>query len=131
MKASELRLGNYVEYNGMYLQVSGIHSPQPRKPEKFNNVECVDLLCDGIITAAISEIKPIKLSGDIFDKVGFQQVRKLEFTSKNIHLVFRISKESWAIQISIDDVNFLYADFLHQLQNAYYVITEEEIKIKP
>src|SRR5690606_36455675 len=73
MKASELRIGSFVEYNGMTLRVSEIYSPKPRQPKEFSDVECVELHCDGFIAATIHEINPIELTEEILVKCGFKK----------------------------------------------------------
>jgi len=130
MKASELRIGNFVEYNGMTLRVSEIYSPKPRQPKEFSDVECVELHCDGFIAATIHEINPIELTEEILVKCGFKT------TSWDNHSTFWnmfCSDGSMVISlehkyIAVGDLTLdIEVKYLHQLQNLFYAITGKEL----
>lgn len=71
MKINELRVGNFVRYNGANLPVYSISSPLPDKNKAFDNKERVVLRCDGIIYTTIENVEPIPLTKEFFEKNGF------------------------------------------------------------
>jgi hypothetical protein len=118
MKANELRIGNYVnaEVNLLSLQ---IHKLMP--------ADIVD------VSKGIVEIYPIPLTEEIFKKCGF------ELKDNN----YTINIDGWlSIGIDKDDNGViledcfkssitpsLYIFYLHQLQNLYHALTNEELEI--
>lgn len=151
MTAQELRIGNIVEYNGMYLHVSEIYSPKPRKPKKFDGVECLELLCDGLITVTVDEVNPIPLAKEILLKCGFEEVPHKEF-SNSFELPLKRNKKIYVSDIGnpnfmmgivecnfetghVEDVvnihnwDFEKDMYLHQLQNIFYSLTQTELEV--
>lgn len=112
IKASELRIGNWVQVNGAYTgdgfeiegkQITGI----------MNNY--VYLLGMLEITTSFEELQPIPLTPEILEKCGK--------TDKRFQLEF-----------SIMEGRFWYLKhyelfYLHQLQNLYFALTGEELTV--
>jgi hypothetical protein len=122
MKASELRIGNYVNanlYNDKYILVESICS---KNEDIFNSIT-------GEIP--LNSFKPIELTEEILLKCGF--VKQMEWTycidlKGNLKLVYYIGEKGWSIG------NKNYSDFsnlkhLHQLQNLYFCLCGKELEI--
>src|SRR5690606_29504959 len=73
MNIVDLKIGNYVEYNGMNVIITELLTPKPRKPESFNNVPVVEVLCGGLIDCPLSEINPIPITEEILLRFGFEK----------------------------------------------------------
>ena len=141
MKATDLRIGNLVEYNGMYLPVSSIKSPKPLKDERFANKWLIELF-DGAswIDCTIEEIKPIELTEDWILKMGFEKkswfsqgiVIECVYYEMNGVIVYLI-KSGFEIEIKHNDDQFNLLrvwKYLHELQNIFKIFTGEELTIK-
>jgi hypothetical protein len=115
MKASELRIGNWI-YNTTTkekVQVYPMMINQLSKLEDKHNY------------------KPIELTEEILLKCGF--VKQMEWTycidlKGNLKLVYYIGEKGWSIG------NKNYSDFsnlkhLHQLQNLYFCLCGKELEI--
>lgn len=134
MKIEELRIGNYVEYNGCTGIVSAIHSPMPCEDEHFNDIGIVELILGGIVTVRIDEIKPIPLTEELLLKFGFELRCKTEEG-----VIYGIGNTT-LIYCHTDDNDFgfflngyhndVYIRLFHQLQNLYYSLTGQELEIK-
>lgn len=73
IKPEELRLGNYVMYNGSPAIVSGINSPAPRKDKNFDGKYVIELVLDGLVDCTPEELEPLPLTEEILLKSGFEK----------------------------------------------------------
>jgi len=117
MKASELRIGNYVYHN---------HSIGMKLPAQITEGKDIDMF---------EELKPIQLTEEWLLKFGFE--KKIWKVKKSIY--FELDK----IEILLEDSfykngvtyfksNMLFEYFpkyVHQLQNLYFALTNDELKI--
>ena len=115
MKATELRVGNYVYYadKKTLLKINGGHILYP------------------------SQIYPIPLTEDILLKCGFIEVfgvkkeYKIKINKKEDILVYNLIVEETSIWT---DYGGFYLDnqinYIHQLQNLYFALTGNELTIK-
>lgn len=133
MKPQELRIGNYVKYNGSIVSVYAISNPIPNKDKHFNNKSRVTLWCNGLIDATIDEIEPIPITEEWLTKSGF--VKRIysdkifAYGEGMLSTVYFI--ESTMIDIRTEDNNAtILCKHLHHLQNAYYLVTGKELEIK-
>lgn len=62
MEIQELRIGNYLEYNGINGIIYGLQSPLPRKEKRFNHKQLVTLIIGGMSTICLDECNPIPLT---------------------------------------------------------------------
>ena len=114
MTAKELRIGNWVDWNGE----NGVVSQILEHEVVFKCGE--DTL--------ISELKPIELTEEILLKCGF---------SKDNELYFRFYLLDKSIQYDLDDNCICISDswewnkikYLHQLQNLYWCLCNEELNV--
>lgn len=116
MKAEELRIGNWVELDGNPSQVQFVD------PNEIRN--------------SGDRLKPIVLSPEILEKAGFE---KEEEHNKKVYSYgeYWIEIAQWnPIKVSVwkyGAMNYpcflTQVSFLHQLQNLYFALTGEELKI--
>jgi hypothetical protein len=121
MKRDEIRLGNYVLYNDVeFRQISSIHSDDTIRL-KDNSKGCI-----GCFSLRNPLIKPIILTDDILIKnCGFYKTFD-GFSNELTTSVHFYIDESYCIYYEDFCVTFTY---LHELQNAFKVITGEELNI--
>lgn len=137
MKVNELRVGNFVRYNGANLPVYSISSPLPDKNKAFDNKERVVLSCDGLIYATIENVEPIPLTKEFFEKNGFIKQHDWEevlyYRSEDMRIDVYENYLGWVVNIDDDVFTIVFSNNLkhvHELQNAYYISTGEELEIK-
>lgn len=133
MEAKELRVGNYVKYNGHYLTVIGISPPLPIQTEKFNEKWLIELLDNGYITATIEEIEPVELTAEIIEKFGMVnrgRGHSIPLIKGNVLSLNLLSKSAiMNIHGPFGLVTPKHIKYLHQLQNIYFLLTDKELEL--
>lgn len=137
MKINELRVGNYVKYNKNIVSVYSISNPFPDKDKHFDNKEKVTLWINGLIDATIEEIEPIPLTEELFKKNGFiKQIdweEVLYYRSEDMRMEVYENYYGWVVNIDDEKFTMVFSNnlkYVHELQNAYYISTGEELNIK-
>ena len=84
-------------------------------------------------------MQPIPLTKEFFEKNGFVLLESVDYldnylTSKDMRIDVYESSNGWVVHI--DNIAFSTAfckclKYVHELQNAYYVSTGEELEIQP
>jgi hypothetical protein len=135
MKTKELRLGNLVVYNNQIVKTAGLHYGM----FECGNPDEENWMCTG----RLSEVHPIELTEEILVKIGFKKGYN-EIHSKTIKDDFyeynvsyqNVSDNKYSFvaygykngelkrQMILDNIQYL-----HQLQNAYYLLTNEELEV--
>lgn len=132
MEAKDLRIGNYVNYNGMILSVIGINHPVPCKDERYANKWVIDLLCDGVITATIDEIDPVPLTEEFLGKFGATELIGFDDGYKRFNLnAMHLSISPPDRDFFIEYVHQIPIKHVHTLQNFYFATKLEELTLKP
>lgn len=114
IQAAELRIGNWVmdvePYNDIF-QISGIHIHKAENGWEY---------------------RPIELTGEVLINCGFYDhgisyplFRLNDFT------VERSRSDKTILAIYYNEKILSYRKYLHQLQNLYFAITNEELNYKP
>ena len=142
MKASELRIGNWVGYtfehhsNPTHLQVIGI--------ECFDG--CLNVRLDSGISTNLPE--PIQLTEEWLVRCGFEGTEQdmwvvlpngdgselhieKELMSNDMNILFTRGDSS---KVPGKDFDYVYAGvirFVHQLQNLYFALTGKELTLNP
>jgi hypothetical protein len=121
INAAELRIGNYFKLqNGHFQQV--------------------DLLTlEYLLNENLSPhnaVNPIYITPEILEKCGFKwltidRFRFLKHTIKNIQFLFTEKKLMVGVKGVANIEWFCELNYLHQLQNLYYSLTNEELIYKP
>jgi hypothetical protein len=137
MKPEELRIGNLATYLDETIKVTGIITATDVEGKPFTRVNFIDLgdSYEYERGKIINWIKPIPLTEDILLKCGFK-LRDDKFFGKRIkkytYLEVNITGKRTIIY-SEDGARFVdisYTNYLHQLQNLYFALTGEELKIE-
>ena len=140
MKTNELRIGNYVNIEGDVVKVKEIYD----KSIHYANGEYESYATEDFI-------QPIELTEEILVKIGFKKVFQSAVTKGRfelninigdcefVNIVYHIYKSgnpNFNITqrrcASFCD-NSIYKNnvkYLHELQNAYYCLTSEELEVK-
>jgi len=108
MKASELRIGNYVIEKG---KIKPIHSVSNHNAKDY------------------SKIEPIPLTEEWLVKFGFKKNEKNRFIlmEGDVDILFNEDLNGW----TCDGINFSInmTEYVHKLQNIYFALTGEELTI--
>ena len=128
MKINELRVGNYLYLCGWNAKVVGVREDGVYVVNDLNTSFKVD----------IADVRPIPVTEVFFEKNGFIRLDSLDyydnyFTSEDMRIDVYESSKGWVVHI--DNIEFSDAfckrlKYVHELQNAYYVSTGEEMEIK-
>jgi hypothetical protein len=134
MKASELRIGNYVNVPN-YEQCPFRIDAFEHCSEKFIKV-AQEVKLNGFevhpITWYGDNLQPIPLTVEWLLKFGFEKSGLWTYVIElqgNLKLVYYLGEKGWSIGFkSYSDFSNLY--YVHQLQNLYFALTGEELTIK-
>lgn len=124
MKASELRHGNLVEYNGMQWTVLSIIYPHPRN-DKYSDKWLLELSNGGIITVPLDKCSPIEITEALLKRLGFRYNGDLWYTQGKDSIALDMNDNMCAI--NGEWLNNITVKFLHQLQNIHLELTGEEL----
>lgn len=130
MNAIELRIDNLVKstlsgFRGKPLVIFGIES------------ENIVYLGSENYRTSIDHLKPIKLSEDWLINFDFEKVEEERFYKKqignNLSLFVDIYNKSYGINLDWKDSSYIEIwrnlDYVHNLQNLYFALTNEELKL--
>lgn len=128
MKPSELRIGNFITANGMnvYWPIEGIEIIS-------SNISTQSLIYSHNSWLDLSSFEPIPLTEDWLLSFGFVYDNVLNLYSlKNsqfISLCQNITKEYWCDYESYYGLD-IEIKYVHQLQNLYFALTNQELIIQ-
>ena len=111
LKANEIRLGNYYDHNGEYRQVT------PSVIEEVWNAER-------------TWCKPIPLTEELLLKMGFKYIGGEGYALDNGFSIYSSLRNGWMAIGTKLVPNIKGVQYIHQLQNLYYALTNEELIIK-
>jgi len=134
IKANELRVGNmFWEDYGGYKVVTAINSNNVGDAPNTVSARSIKGTVSGQYSC--SQIEPIPLTPEILEKCGFRQQGKRNLYSDG-KLAFMEDADGFTFFIK-DVSNVLYKSvanskiyYLHQLQNLYFALTGDELKIE-
>lgn len=128
MKAEELRVGNYVntsERSGWSYQIcrQGIIRTINNGSCNITPFKCIS----PIVTVKYDNIEPIPLTEEWLLKLELKKwnSKNNELTYSNNKLIIHKRKDGYVVSRKWITINFV-----HQLQNFYFALTGEELKIK-
>lgn len=134
LSAQDLRIGNWV-YDGertqFPMQVTAIGKDWAHLDFPGNEGD--------IWEADIKDLRPIELTEELFKKNGFILQEDLDyydnyFTSEDMRIYVYESSHGWVIHIDDKECSTAFSKclkYVHELQNAYYISTGEEMKVQP
>lgn len=132
MKTNELRLGNLVIYRNQIVKTTGLH---------YGMFECGcpddnNWMCTG----RISEVYPIELTEEVLLKIGFEKhdesMNIYAFENERAVVVYVPNRKLLRIEgvendVLVDrNIRLNNIKYLHELQNAYYLLTGQELEVK-
>ncbi len=133
IQSNDLRLGNKVLWNDLICTVAGIQYFIDADENKEGHI--VDLYNNGemVQTPYVSYINPIPLTPEILEKCGFEKKYSHSNLSKyvgNGTLYWNdVMSLSYAFGHDYEEEPIEHTQYLHQLQNLYFALTGEELKI--
>ena len=126
--ANELRIGNWVMYDNRLFQIEAISRSLP----------CLNTDEFGIGVVDWNNINPIPLTPEILEKCGLKngnsELDRNVFYSTNKHLAqFSVNiSGSFGIYVGVFiALRSVHLEYLHQLQNLYFALTNEELNYTP
>ena len=132
MKAEELRIGNFLLFENEAQEVSTIHSDNTIRLKKTK-----DDKCHGCYRVDALTIKPIPITEEWLLKLGFKyHAADKNYVIKNKedwHNSIKKMDGDWCYNNDFSDANCYFVrevKYIHQLQNLYYALNEEELKCK-
>ena len=107
MKANELRIGNLVLNN----------------KDEIYKIKCINEEIE-------NKIKPIKLTQDILFKLDCLKTndnKKLSYELDRFIIAFQEKYKFWYVYDKIEYTYITKIEFLHELQNVYFILNGEEL----
>lgn len=133
LKCTDLRIGNYLKYDDEIIQVSKLCK---------NYVEFYDKE-DLLIGDNPKYFQPIELTEKVLLKIGFDAMHSCRYMYEKsiinkhnkkvvVYITFHMINKTLRIDFSNDlqVLNLYDIQYLHQLQNAYYCLTNNELEIE-
>jgi hypothetical protein len=129
MKANELRIGNYVNYEQTTHIITSVNMDYSISVWiDINNKE-------HLYPHKNSELKPIPLTEEWLLRFGWG---KGEYDSEYIDnislkqevLSYNLNANMFCIETNCDIMEISHINYVHQLQNLYFALTNEELKLK-
>lgn len=126
MRIEELRVGNYVLHNDKIIEIYNIISD-------YNGV---NMHMDYLYYIDIPELKPIQLTEEILLKCeGIINHPTIEnrYELEDYGIYFNIEDGYWdepSLDVLINGTYITCVEFLHQLQNLYFALTNQELNIE-
>ena len=128
MKAEELRLGNLIEIR---LKFPSGKAPKIRRQQK---VDCLDLQEMQKLNSDFV-FEPIPLTEEWLLKFGFKEFHKRDWSfggscsNDLVHLIYITTYLKNPI-VRVDGKDLPHIKYVHQLQNRYFALTGEELKLQ-
>ena len=123
MKASELRIGNYIQFR---------HTETPVK------ITLGDFVRE-YKNEHLEDYEPIPLTEEWLVKFGFEKVTDFQFSIDDSYLTLKVEDDNWdelcmdVFIMTLDMHKPFYItciEYVHQLQNLYFALTGTELETK-
>lgn len=131
MKAQDLRLGNFVIAKNEIIKII-----------EFRESFVLGENDNSIIGDLPSQMKPIELTEDLLLKIGFDAMHSTRYMyeksiinkhniNDTVYITFHLINKTLRMDFSKDlqILNLHDIKYLNQLQNAYYLLTNQELEI--
>lgn len=134
----ELRISNYVEYKGQMLPVLAIDNEAFLSELKYKGlVRLPDKLPNGMVFGSsgiwCAKINPIPITPEILERCGFEYIdMPVNGYADDKHLCYQqIDGTIVFMPFCTDDKDcHIHINYLHQLQNLYFALTNQELTFK-
>jgi hypothetical protein len=140
MNAKELRIGNLIEINEELRKENSPYEPlicpyfEVEEINKDGEVYLYSAKENVGIYSEIEELKPIPITLELLDKLGFTIENKpngdIEYSYKEYRysLIYKENYDGYLF--CDDDIVLRDLEFIHELQNIYFALIQIEIKLK-
>lgn len=129
MKPQELSIGNLVCYNGKVVKVEQITKHKIGYHTKPNETR--------MNYARLCEIEPIPITEEWLTKRKGDEDNYFMFCDNSILTFTKLGDAIWDVRIQVSFPNYREniqkiqsLRFVHELQNAYYLVADKELEIK-
>ena len=115
LQANELRIGNYLQWNG--------------KPFKVNTIFTSHVCSE---TQPLQGYEPIPLTPEILEKCGYKVQCEYFFFKKDELIEFEKLKHCYSVRFKQSGMNSLKIaeiKYVHQLQNLIFAVSGNELEI--
>lgn len=135
INASELRIGNYVDFYGNHIRVWSILSPTPQREKRYDGKCILEIGSPDSFNVPIDEVNPVALTEELLLRCGLSPNEwfccdgycVVEDRDADTHY-------GWCMKVRnashTREIEFGYFKYLHQLQNLYFALTGEELTLK-
>lgn len=125
MKVNELRVGNFFYRHCCTDQVMEVRAGGVIGLDRNKGIIC------------LHEMQPIELTKEFFEKNGFIKQNDWEevlyYRSEDMRIEAYENYLGWVVNIDDEKFTMVFSNnlkYVHELQNAYYVSTGEEMEIR-
>lgn len=123
--AKDIMVGNWFEHNANWC----FRSPEDLKPFLFQWEER-DWYALGECTMSLDDVSPIPLSPDILEKCGFENVYENKWANDLVEIQHYELGDWYELLNGEERTNWTHqVKYVHQLQNLYYSLTNQELNI--
>lgn len=124
MEATELRLNNLLMYEDSIVPIIGMENINEEILVKIDSETAIDS----------RKLKPIALTAEWFSKLGFKEAyrsqSRIRFDLPNYCRYDFDLNSNKILEGFLFFGNYIKCNYLHQLQNIYFTLTGEELKIE-
>lgn len=117
IQANELRIGNLIYYDNRVFEIDTLAKEIPT----LNTIEF------GIGVVNWNDLKPIPITEEWLLKLGF---RESESNLRKGNIIIRFGENDRLIITLIDQIVLPKIQYIHQLQNLYFAIYQNELECK-
>jgi hypothetical protein len=111
IKANELRLGNWIYNNNVEYQVT-------------------PYVIEELWASVRGWVQPIPLTEEWLIKFGFESFHKRDFKKKGLFITTYFATPQTLVDDDFGNKRVLELKYVHQLQNLYFALTNQELEIK-
>lgn len=133
IQGKEIRIGNYLkDRGGKVLRVDFIEYVENGFDTKFGQKMFVEGEEVHPITEYSNYAEPVDLSIEWLEKLGFQNVSNLYFYHSDFCCKIEKLSNRWAVRFVVapkESITITYINYVHQLQNLFYVFKNEELSV--
>jgi hypothetical protein len=148
MKPTDIRINNWVLYDGLPNKILSIIFPQPTD-DRFNGEWVVEINPPDSFNVLLSELEPVPLTGEWMERLGFQKDKNKKLRRHSVFYTmwffdyaysfsYAEFRGDWGFYHSYTDApdpkeDYRY-DFIscgiqhvHQLQQLFHALTQQEL----
>lgn len=132
INATQLMIGNLVEYNGYKMKVYSIAGPAPHKDPRFDNKHILDLFDGGgLLTVPEDEVYPIEITKEtILEILKFKEESSIVYKGKIIELGVEARAYSEKVYMEIGGIYIgSRIKYIHEYENLCHSLTGNRLEL--